>query len=170
VEFYDPDRICAAAPVRDNLLFGRVSYRVAAARQRVAEAVSTVVAELGLREDIERIGLDHEVGTAGRLLTAQERASINLVRCLVKKPDILVIDGALAPFDESRSRQMSDLLMDLFDKQSLFMVVANDRQARGFQFRMRFRNGQITTERAGGPARGGNPEPETASRIAGEVA
>ncbi|NIX76842.1 ABC transporter ATP-binding protein [Microvirga sp. c23x22] len=169
VEFYDPDRICAAAPVRDNLLFGRVSYRVAAARHRVAAAVSSVVAELGLREDIERIGLDHEVGTAGRLLTAQERASINLVRCLVKKPDILVVDGALAPFDESRARQMTDLLIDLFEKQSLFMVVPNDRQAQGFQIQMRFRDGQITTEKTGGPARGDNPKPETASRIAGEV-
>ncbi|WP_229426487.1 ABC transporter transmembrane domain-containing protein [Microvirga alba] len=171
VEFYDQERVCAAAPVRDNLLFGRVSYRVANARQRVAEAISTVVRELGLREDIERIGLDHQVGTAGRLLTSQERASINLARCLVKKPDILVIDGALAPFDETRSQQMIDLLIDLFEQQSLFMVLPNDRQADNFDILMRFRDGQITTEERGGPAPGvRNTKPEAAPRIAGEVA
>src|SRR5690606_20290791 len=43
VEFYDPERVCAAAPLKDNLLFGRVSYRVANARVRVAEAISAVV-------------------------------------------------------------------------------------------------------------------------------
>ena len=43
VEFYDPEKVCAAAPLRDNLLFGRVSYRVANAQARVAEAISAVV-------------------------------------------------------------------------------------------------------------------------------
>jgi putative ABC transport system ATP-binding protein len=173
VEFYDPERICSAAPLRDNLLFGRVSYRVANARLRVAEAISTVVRELGLLEGIKRVGLDHQVGTAGRLLTPQERASVNLARCLVKRPDILVVDGALAPFDEARSQQMTELLLELFERQSLFMVLPNDRQAGAFSIQMRFRDGQITTEKTAGPAskaRKPEPEPETAQTIEGEIA
>jgi putative ABC transport system ATP-binding protein len=171
VEFYDPERFCAAAPLRDNLLFGRVSYQVANARTRVAEAVAAVVRELGLLEDIQRVGLDHQVGTAGRLLSAQERASVNLVRCLVKRPDILVIDGALAPFDEARSQQMMQLLLDLLDQQSLFMVLPNDRQAGAFDVQMRFRDGQIITEKAAGPApTADEPEVEAAQQVTGEVA
>jgi putative ABC transport system ATP-binding protein len=171
VEFYDPERINSAAPLRDNLLFGRVSYQVANSRLRVAEAIATVVRELDLLEDIERLGLDHQVGTAGRLLSAQERASVNLVRCLVKRPDILVIDGALAPFDEARGQQMLQLLIDLLEQQSLFMVVPNDRQAGALDVLMRFRDGQIITEKTAGPASGAaRVEPETAQSIAGEVA
>jgi putative ABC transport system ATP-binding protein len=170
VEFYDPEKVNAAAPVRDNLLFGRVSYQVANARARVAEAIAAVVRELGLLEDLERIGLDHQVGTAGRLLSPQARASVNLVRCLVKRPDILVIDGALAPFDEARSQQMMQLLLELLDRQSLFMVLPNDRQAGAFDVQMRFKDGQII-EQAAGPAPAVNqPEAETDARIAGEVA
>lgn len=171
VEFYDPDRICVAAPLRDNLLFGRVSYRVANARTRVAEAIAAVVRELGLLEGIQRIGLDQEVGTAGRLLTPQERASVNLVRCLVKRPDLLVIDGALTAFDEVRAQQMTNLLLELFREQSLLMVLPNDRQVEGFDILMRFPDGRITTEKLGGskPA-AGEPRPETAQRIKGEVA
>ncbi|MFD0462046.1 hypothetical protein ACFQY9_09260 [Microvirga aerilata] len=171
VEFYDPDRVCAAAPLRDNLLFGRISYQVANSRVRVAEAIATIVREFDLLEDVERIGLDHQVGTAGRLLSAQERASVNLVRCLVKRPDILVIDGALAPFDEARSQQMLQLLLGLFEQQSLFMVLPNDRQANDFDVQMRFRDGQIITQKTAEPApRASSPEPEAAQRIAGEVA
>lgn len=170
VEFYDPERICSAAPLRDNLLFGRVSYQVANARARVAEAVASVVRELELQEDVERIGLNYQVGTAGRLLSPQERASINLVRCLVKRPDILVIDGAFAPFDEARGQQLMQLLLDLFDQQSLFMVLPNDRQADAFDVQMRFRDGQIITDKTAAPTpRASKPEPDAAQRIAGEV-
>jgi len=169
VEFYDPDRICAAAPLRDNLLFGRVNYQVADARHRVAEAVAAVVREFDLLEDVERIGLDHEVGTAGRLLSPQERASVNLVRCLVKRPDVLVIDGALAPFDEERAERILHALIELLDQQSLFMVLPNDRQAATFDVLMRFSDGRIVTEKTGGP-QGRRSEAERPQSIAGEVA
>lgn len=171
VEFYDPDRYCHAAPLRDNLLFGRISYQVANARTRVAEAVATIVRELDLLEDIERIGLDYQVGTAGRLLSPQERASVSLVRCLVKRPDIVVIDGALAPFDEARSQQLLELLLQMLDQQSLFMVLPNDRQAGAFDVQLRFRDGQIITQKTTAPApRPAKPESDTTQRVTGEVA
>ncbi|WP_449871021.1 ABC transporter transmembrane domain-containing protein [Microvirga lenta] len=170
VEFYDPERVCSAAPLRDNLLFGRISYRVANARVRVSEAISTVVKELGLLEEIQRIGLDQQVGTAGRLLTPQERASVSLARCLVKRPDILIVDGALAPFDEARSQQMTELLMELTEQRSLFMVLPNDRQAGSFDIQMRFRDGQITAEKTGSRAPGADEPPAAAQTMEGEVA
>jgi len=170
VEFYDPEKICAAAPLRDNLLFGRISYRVANAQARVAEAVSTVVRDMDLLEDIERIGLDHQVGTAGRLLSPQERACINLARCLVKRPDILVLDGALSAFDEARSQKMVEVLFELTEGRSLFMVLPNDRQANGFDVLVRFRDGQILTDTRNAPARRAETPAPDSQPIAGEVA
>lgn len=171
VEFYDPDRICSAAPLRDNLLFGRINYQVADARHRVAEAIAAVVREFDLLEDVARIGLDHEVGTAGRLLSPQERASVNLVRCLVKRPDIMVIDGALAPFDEERARKILQSLLSYFDQQSLFMVLPNDRQAADFDVQMRFDDGRIVAQKTAEPQkRVQEPTAEQAQSVAGEVA
>jgi len=93
------------------------------------------------------------------------------VRCLVKRPDILVIDGAFAPFDEARGQQMLELLLELLDQQSLFMVLPNDRQAGSFDVQLRFRDGQIITEKTAVPApRSTRPEPDAAQRVAGEVA
>ena len=146
VEFYDAERVTATAPLKDNLLFGRVNYRVANAQSRVTEVISSVVNELGLHEAVERIGLSHQVGPAGRLLTAQQRASINLVRCLVKHPDILVVDGALAPFDETRALNFMKLLLEVSDGRSLFFVLPNDRQVEHFDVAMHFGGGQVTTD------------------------
>jgi putative ABC transport system ATP-binding protein len=167
VEFYDPEEVCAAAPLRDNLLFGRVNYRVANSQARVAEAISAIIAELGLRDAVERIGLDHQVGPAGRLLTAQQRASVNLVRCLVKRPDILVIDGALAPYEETRAQHLLALLIELSADRSLFFVLPNEHQANRFEVLMRFQGGQVTTETRSGTA---ETQPAAPKRVAGVVA
>jgi putative ABC transport system ATP-binding protein len=162
VEFYEPDEVCAAAPLRDNLLFGRVSYRVANAQARVTETVSAVVGELGLREAVERIGLDHQVGPAGRLLTAQQRASINLVRCLVKRPDILVVDGALAPFDEARIQRWLTFLVEICEKRTLFVVLANDAQASSFDLTLRVGHAKVLVETKQG-AKAGPEKPAQAA-------
>ncbi|HEX2136485.1 MAG TPA: ABC transporter transmembrane domain-containing protein [Microvirga sp.] len=167
VEFYDQDEVCSAAPLKDNLLFGRVSYRVANAQVRVAEAIAAVIAELGLKEAVERIGLDHQVGPAGRLLNAQQRAAVNLARCLVKRPDVLVVDGALAPFDEARAQNLLAQLVELSQERSLFFVVPNERHAEPFDVVARFGGGQITIDVRGSPV---PSQPAAPKRVAGGVA
>ena len=97
---------------------------------------------------------------------------VNLVRCLVKRPDILVVDGALAPFDEARSQQLLELLLELFEQQSLFMVLPNNRQAGAFDVQLRFRE---RTDRHGKDGRSGfqglaRPEADAAQKVTGEVA
>ncbi|HKH35482.1 MAG TPA: ABC transporter ATP-binding protein [Beijerinckiaceae bacterium] len=142
VEFYDADQVCSAAPLKDNLLFGRVSHSAANAQARITEAITGVVDELGLRPAIERLGLSHQVGPAGRMLTAPQRASVNLVRCLVKRPDLLVIDGALAPFGEGQRRELVSLLLERSTESALFMVLPNERETEGFDALVRFKGGE----------------------------
>jgi putative ABC transport system ATP-binding protein len=146
VEFYDTEKVNPAAPLKDNLLFGRVSHTVANAQARITEIITVVIQELGLRADIERVGLDHQVGPSGRLLNAAQRASVNLVRCMVKNPDILVIDGALAPFGEQRARQILGLLLDLVRERTLVMVLPNDRDVEAFDAVVRMRAGRAEVE------------------------
>ena len=112
VEFYDVERVCAAAPLRDNLLFGRIDQGAAGAGTSVTTAITDVVAEMRLEGAIERVGLDHQVGPAGRLLTAPQRALVNLVRCLLRRPDVLVVDGGLTPLGETRARAILAWLRD----------------------------------------------------------
>ncbi len=149
VEFYDSEKVCAAAPLKDNLLFGRVSHSIANAQARVTEAITAVVDKLGLRPAIERVGLDHQVGPAGRMLTASQRASVNLVRCLVKQPDLMVVDGALAPFGEAHAARLLGLLRELFSARSLFVVVPNEAAAKDFDALIRFRDGKAEAEPLG---------------------
>jgi len=45
------------------------------------------------------LGLDAEVGTSGGKLSSIQRQKLGFARALMKHPDLLVVDEALAPFD-----------------------------------------------------------------------
>ena len=153
VEFYDPDRVCAAAPLRDNLLFGRVNHQAANAQAQVTAAITAVVDEMNLRKAIDRVGLDHQVGPSGRMLSAPQRASVNLVRCVIKRPEIFILDGALAPFGEARAPLLLRLLLDRFSDRTLIVTLPNERESARFDAILRFREGAAILERKRGAAK-----------------
>ncbi|WP_375461812.1 ABC transporter transmembrane domain-containing protein [uncultured Enterovirga sp.] len=148
VEFYDPERVNTAAPVRDNLLFGRVNDSVAAAREQVREMGARVVQEMELSTEIERVGLDHQVGPAGRLLSPTQRASVNLIRCVVKRPDLLVVDGAFAPFGEKRIESLIRFLAEATEGRTLVVVLPNDHHVALFEKVIRFEDRRAILEDA----------------------
>lgn len=111
VEFYDPARVNPAASLEENLLFGRISYGEAGAEARVRALVRRVLAEEGLEKQVYRLGLDSRIDPAvtGALAEGapgpRERVAIDLARCLVREPDILVVailleERAPANFEE----------------------------------------------------------------------
>ncbi len=99
IAFYDADDYNEAASVEDNILFGRIVYGAPDAQMRIEQILQGVIAELGLKDDIARIGLGFHAGAAGKRLTPSQRQRLALARALVKNPDILVVNGALAVLD-----------------------------------------------------------------------
>jgi hypothetical protein len=95
IEFYDAGRLCTAASVQDNLLFGRIAADQAGAEDAVHAIVRRVLTVRGLDTDVSRIGLDSGVDIRGDGFTLTDIAAIDLVRCLVRRPDILVVERAL---------------------------------------------------------------------------
>jgi ABC-type multidrug transport system fused ATPase/permease subunit len=95
IEFYHPDRLCAAASLQDNLLFGRVAHDRAGAESQVRTLIRRVLTERGLDQDVFRVGLETRVDARGEGLSTAEIAAIDLARCLVRRPDVVVVERAL---------------------------------------------------------------------------
>ena len=102
VEFYDPEKLTAAASLQENVLFGRITQGEAGAETKVRALVRRVLAEQGLEATVYRLGLASRVesdaggiGPARRpglgVIGPRERVAIDLVRCLARRPDILVV-------------------------------------------------------------------------------
>jgi ABC-type multidrug transport system fused ATPase/permease subunit len=95
IEFYDPTCLCRAASVQDNLLFGRVAEDQAGAEAAVHGVIRRVLTERGLDTEVSRIGLDRAIDPRGDDLSTGEVAAVDLVRCLVRQPDLVVVQNAL---------------------------------------------------------------------------
>jgi hypothetical protein len=95
IEFYDENRFCAAASVQDNVLFGRIAADQAGAAAAVQGVIRRVLTERGLDAEVSRIGLGTPVDIQGNDLTLSEIAAIDLVRCLVRRPNVLIVQRAL---------------------------------------------------------------------------
>ena len=96
--------------MRDNLLFGRITYGVAGAEERVLSVVRNTIVKLGLAEDIYRLGLDYQTGHGGRQLSPAQRAAISLARAIVKRPSILILNDALVQFGDTERRAIFEKL------------------------------------------------------------
>lgn len=106
IAFFDSERYNPAASIQDNILFGKIVSAQAEAQNRIAALLEEVVEELSLREDIARVGLDYQVGTAGGRLSYAQRQKLAIGRCLLKRPHTLIMNEATSALDAKAEEQI----------------------------------------------------------------
>ncbi|WP_430911619.1 ABC transporter transmembrane domain-containing protein [Methylobacterium sp. sgz302541] len=129
IEPYDPSRINPLMSILDNLLFGRIDMARGHGEAAIQREVRAVVREFGLEEGIRRRGLQHEVGNKGQFLTARQQAAVDLARALIRRPGIVVVDGAFTRMEGGLA-----LLVEAAEDpgMTLVAVLEGDAQAPGF--------------------------------------
>jgi putative ABC transport system ATP-binding protein len=159
IEFYDPDKFCQAAPLRDNLLFGRITYGVAGAEGRVLAVVREAIARLGLDHDVYRLGLDFHAGAGGRSLTPAQRAAVSLARALVKRPSVLVLNDALVQFGDAERKTIFQRILEACEGRTLLCVMRSKDDTQAFDHIVAFAGPRlrgVTDQRAADADRPGS--------------
>ncbi len=86
-----------------NALVGRIAFSEAGAEREVRNMVQNVFEELGLRKDIELLVKEFKTGIGGSMLAIPGRERVALIRALSKRPDVIILNQAMASFsDEER--------------------------------------------------------------------
>jgi putative ABC transport system ATP-binding protein len=148
IQFFDPARYNAAASLQDNILFGKIVTGQAEATTRITALVRELLDELGLRPLVVTIGLDYEVGVAGARLPIADRQKIALVRALIKRPQLLVIDQAVAGLDPaSQERVLAGILAERKGR-GLVWVVSRPDVAERFNVVLVMERGKLTEKGA----------------------
>jgi ABC-type thiamine transport system ATPase subunit len=147
IEFYDPDRLCAAASLQDNLLFGRVAHDRAGAESQMRALIRRILTDRGLDHDVFRVGLETRVDTRGTDLAASEIAAIDLARCLVRRPDIVVVERAIEALPDGSAAELIRRLRRILVGRGLVIVTSGllpNTDEPPFDMVVRFENGVVT--------------------------
>jgi putative ABC transport system ATP-binding protein len=133
VEFYDFGRYNNAATLQDNVLFGRLVYGQAQADQRIGTLTREVLDELGLRDSVIEVGLEYNVGVAGKRLAATQRQKLGIARALIKRPQFLVVNEAVAVFDGRTQDRIRDHILEAADGRGVVWIANRPSQADPFE-------------------------------------
>jgi putative ABC transport system ATP-binding protein len=146
IEFYDPAVYNTQASVQDNMLFGRLVYGQAQAAQKVGRIIAEVVNALRLRPRIIEVGLDYNVGAGGKRLSAAQRQKGALVRALMKRPRLLVLNNALAVFDDQTQRRLVERLRKMMAGGGMVLITDNVALARMFDTIIVMKDGRVVEQ------------------------
>nr|WP_298689052.1 ABC transporter transmembrane domain-containing protein [uncultured Dongia sp.] len=143
IEFYDPERYNTAATVQDNILFGRLVYGQAQAAQKVGAVLSEVIDGLTLRSRVIAVGLGFNVGAAGRKLSVAQRQKAGLIRALLKRPQLVILNNTISHFDEASQRRLIGRIRDDVKEAALVFVTHTAALARELDRVVVMQNGRI---------------------------
>ena len=112
IEFYDAGKLCAAASVQDNLLFGRIASDQAGAEAAIHAVIRRVLTDRGLDAEVSRIGLEQPDRPAGAAISpSSEIAADRSGACLVRQPECA--RGGARPRWTARARRPDALVARL---------------------------------------------------------
>ena len=147
IDFFDGDGYTPAAPILDNLLFGRFAYGRANSEERVGEVLFEIAHEGGLYEELVALGLESQVGVGGSRVSQTLRQKIALVRALIKNPDLLVVDEGLSALDRETRENVIAYLTGQNDNTSLLWVDGDDNDNEKFDALLHMSNGKLVKRR-----------------------
>lgn len=124
VSIYCPSQYLYTKSVLDNILFGRIRKDQPGAMEKVQQLVVKLLKEERLLDEVLDIGLDFQVGTKGDRLSGGQKQKVAIVRALLKKAPILILDEATASLDNTSQARIQHMLeTDLKGKQTVVAVV-----------------------------------------------
>ncbi|RCK45811.1 MULTISPECIES: ABC transporter transmembrane domain-containing protein [Thalassospira] len=148
IDFFEADGYAPAAPIIDNLLFGRFAYGRAHSEERVGEVLFEIAHEGRLYEGLVALGLESQVGVGGSRMSQTLRQKIALVRALIKNPDLLVVDEGLSALDRETREGVINYLTGENDNTSLIWVDGDDQDNEKFDTFLHMSNGKLVKRRS----------------------
>ena len=143
IEFFDPDRYNGSATILENILFGSVAFDAAQGAARVQVLVTQVLDRMGLCAIVSEVGLDYQVGSAGSRLTATQRQKLAIARAMIKRPDLLILNEAVAALDPAAQQLVLAALQEQCKDVAMIVVLQRARFARHFDHVVVMESGRV---------------------------
>ena len=150
VEFYQPGAVNSAASMQDNVLFGRIVDTFAEAGERVNALLRETMDALNLTGPVIEFGLAFDIGSGAKRLSLAQQQKLALGRALVKRPDLLIVNRALAALDGNAQDAIVTRVLDFARGDggpgfAIFWVLSHPGAGQWFDRLLTFENGRIAS-------------------------
>ncbi len=138
-----PENYLPRLTILENALYGRVSAMAGARAREVEDLVSQLLVEEGLQGLVAETVFDIPTGLGGNKIPTifQERAAFS--RAAIKRPDILVLDRALASHNGMQRSAARTGLRELLPKSTLIFMEESFENPDAYDLFIEIRNGRI---------------------------
>lgn len=140
---FDANSYLPNTSVLTNVLIGRIAFSGADAERKVRSMVQTVLEELGLREEIELLLGEVQTGIGGSMLPIPGRERVTLMRALSKRPDIVVLNQALASFDDRERIDIAREIRALMPQSTMIWMDKSIKEGFSFDQIFEVRDGRV---------------------------
>ena len=142
--------VVAYVPQEPSAISGKVIDNITASRKAPREEVEELLDRLGVRSIIESIpgGLDGEIVEEGKNLSKGQRQLLSLLRAIVSRPRVLVLDEATSNIDVVTELRIFEELQRMTREQRITLIVIAHRLAavRGADRIYVMRDGQVVEQ------------------------
>ncbi|WP_224406057.1 ABC transporter ATP-binding protein/permease [Afifella sp. IM 167] len=164
-DFFSREAYSEALSIEENLLFGRLRADRPKSRERAETAIADCVEEFGLTPLILRAGLDFRVGINGSRLSSGQRVKIGLLRVLIRRPTVLILDDLFKGAGDPGERQQLERLQEMVEGRTLIIGMSGKELADRFDHVIEMRGGEIISEER---PQAGPTDPQAGEAGAGE--
>ncbi len=116
------DRFAPGLTVLENAIFGRISADAGSKADDLRRLVAGALIESGAQEMVVQLIYDMPVALSGANLPALFAEPISLTRASIKRPDLLIMDNALASYSARTRKAMHENLRRLLPETTLIYL------------------------------------------------
>ena len=138
-----PENYLPRLTLMENVLFGRISAVAGVQGELIEDIVAEVLGDHGLKRYVAETVLDIRTGLGGSNLANifQERAAFS--RAGIKRPDIMILDTALASHDSATRSRTRSKLQELLPNTTMFFLEEDFKNPQAYDIFVEIKNGRI---------------------------
>ena len=146
IDIFDKTKYNPSASVEDNILFGKVVYGRAQAKEKIGKLIREVVNDCGLWSTILEVGLQHHTGIGGARLSGSQRQKLAIARAAIKQPDVFIISEATAALDGMSQKRIMKNVLNNSSKPGVIWSLHRADLAKYFDVVIVMKNGAIVEQ------------------------
>ncbi len=138
-----PENYLPRLTLLENVLYGRISAMAGVQGELIEDIVAQVIEEHGLKRQVAETVLDARIGLGGANMGDLFRERAAFSRAGIKRPDILILDQALASHDVKARKRTRARLEELLPTTTLIFLEDSFENPEAYDMYVEIQNGRI---------------------------